>query len=279
MKSYTDIETGLLDASEGMKRTITALLCNAGRAIAIITATVTALAMFTDVSFQGIAGESFFSSLALLLTSAYIIYFSLEDAGEKLGERSHEYATAKERFDGVLAKIGGEDVEPMRAFCADYAARELEFRRKALMLSYGISRSMIEEYEKGELKDKRAKKGIRKLCSLRAAPLSPTMLLSTGKRQSREELRSPEGRRLPWLVVKLIPSTLCMTLTVSVMLTAKAGMTAADAINALLKLSSLPIIGFRGYSAGYSYVKNELSSWVGTKASILESYVKERDES
>jgi hypothetical protein len=66
-----------------------------------------------------------------------------------------------------------------------------------------------------------------------------------------------------------------MSITVSVMLSAKDGMTASDILNGILKLSALPVIGFRGFCAGYSYSKHTLSLWLETKAGILEAFFKE----
>ena len=66
-----------------------------------------------------------------------------------------------------------------------------------------------------------------------------------------------------------------MMITLSVMLSAKEGLTATDVLNGLLKLSALPLIGFKGYSAGYSYVKHNISLFLETKANILESFLNE----
>ena len=145
------------------------------------------------------------------------------------------------------------------------------------MLSRGISAQDLKSYSDGSLKDKKRRAAARAVLRIKPHTLTPAMLL-TGERGSiRDELKSPEKSRILRLIAKLIPTTVCMTVTVSVILTTKEGMSAADVINALLKLSSLPVIGFRGYSAGYGYVKNELSAWLATKTSIIEAFIKERD--
>ena len=46
----------------------------------------------------------------------------------------------------------------------------------------------------------------------------------------------------------------------------------------IFKLSALPIIGFKGYGAGYSYSKDTKSAWIDTKARILEQFVAQRDK-
>ena len=63
-----------------------------------------------------------------------------------------------------------------------------------------------------------------------------------------------------------------MTLTVSVALSTKDGLTAADILGGILKLSALPMIGFKGYSAGYNYSKHLASAWLETKAEIIEGF-------
>ena len=277
MKSYADVEYGILEAGERFKRGFTSLLNNSGRAVALITAVITAIATFTDVGFVGLASKEFIPSLILLLTSAYIIYFSLEDAGEKLGERSEEYKAREIKYKSAADKIGGEDIDAMRPFLEKYAEGELEYRRRAAMLSRGISPQDLKSYSDGSLKDKKRRAAARAVLRIKPHTLTPAMLL-TGERGSiKDELKSPEKSRILRLIAKLIPTTVCMTVTVSVILTTKEGMSLADVINALLKLSSLPVIGFRGYSAGYGYVKNELSAWLATKTSIIEAFIKERD--
>ena len=66
-----------------------------------------------------------------------------------------------------------------------------------------------------------------------------------------------------------------MIVTLSVMLTAKDGMTAADVIEALFKLMTLVIIGFRGYVSGCNYKKSEVPLWLDTRRRILDAFLKE----
>lgn len=63
-----------------------------------------------------------------------------------------------------------------------------------------------------------------------------------------------------------------MSVTVSVILTAKEGLDAATVIEGILKLSTLPVVGFRGYANGYSYVRKSFIPWIETKKRLLEAY-------
>ena len=70
-----------------------------------------------------------------------------------------------------------------------------------------------------------------------------------------------------------------MIFTASVILTAKADLSASVIIESLLKLSALPIIGFRAYVSGYNHAKDHESAWLETKTRILTAFINERDGS
>ena len=80
----------LASSIDGMRSAYTRLLEGASKIIAILALLIAMLVSFTDVRFQDFGGSAFTSSLAVMLISSYLIYFSLEDAGEKLGESSDE---------------------------------------------------------------------------------------------------------------------------------------------------------------------------------------------
>jgi hypothetical protein len=62
------------------------------------------------------------------------------------------------------------------------------------------------------------------------------------------------------------------------MLTAKDGLTATAVIEGILKLSTLPVVGFRGYAAGYSYIRRSYIPWIETKSRLLEAYNKKEEQ-
>ena len=66
-----------------------------------------------------------------------------------------------------------------------------------------------------------------------------------------------------------------MLLTVSIIPSIKEDMTASAIIEGILKLSSLPIIAFRGYSAGYFFSRRSRCAWIETKARLLEAFIGE----
>jgi hypothetical protein len=146
------------------------------------------------------------------------------------------------------------------------------------MLALEISNNDIEKYKSGTPTGRKKKRAIEKILGLKPIILTPSALLSRGKFKGRSELSNPERRKIPMLLLKILPSTLCMTVTVSVIMSFKENMTASDIVSGILKLSALPLIGFKGYSEGYSYAKNSLSLWLETKANILNKFTKQKTE-
>lgn len=259
-----------------LNRGYSTLLNNLGKAVAVITATVSLLLTFTDVTFGNFSSECFTSSLAVMLISSYLIYFSLESAGEKFGEGTVEYRTALEYYKSVSDKIGPDAIEAVRDFSAEYAKGEGEYRRRVYLASRGLSLSELDEWKSGKRFSKSESRVLKRASKIREKTLTPTLLLSV-ENARHSELENPERSKFFALLLKLVPSTLGTVFTVSVMLTAKDGLTAPAVIEGILKLSALPIIGFNGYTTGYEYVKNKKSQWLMTKARILEAFIKSRE--
>ncbi len=266
------LEIGLIEGENLIKKGGMLLINNVGKTIAVITLFVTALVTFTDVAFADFKTESFATSAIMLILASYLMYFSLEDAGERLGEESEEYRTALSKYEEEGKRIKGEDVDGLREFCLEYSRQELEYRKKAYVTSHALSVSEFEKYLSGEKTDRRSARIFKKASRLKAIPLTPKALLTKERENRRSELINPEKFKLFHLILKLIPTTVCMTVTVSVMLTAKEGLDAAKVIEGILKLSTLPIVGFRGYASGYSYVRKCYVPWIETKRRLLEAY-------
>jgi hypothetical protein len=108
---------------------------------------------------------------------------------------------------------------------------------------------------------------------MRSVKLSPALLLSRSSVSTKSELTSPGYRKIVSSLLSLLPSTICMIFTVSVMLTAKEGMTLSSVIDGIVKLSALPIIGFKGALDGYRFAKEDKSAWLETKARLITSYL------
>ncbi len=275
MKDKEKFEANLLGSGELMKRTGTFIVGNIGKSIAIITLVVSVLLVFTDIAFLGFGAKNFTSTLAVMLIGSYLMYFSLEEAGERLGEDSEEYKGASEKYKSSLSKISADDVSALREFCREYTLEELKYRRTNLLYFHNLSYSEYEKYLKngasGFTKD--ILKIFKKADKLKAIDITPKDLLSHERGTGKSELANPEAHKTARLALGLIPSTVCMTLTVSVMLTAKENLGAAEIIDGILKLSALPIIGLRGYATGYNYIKCNKTEWTETKSRLLDMFI------
>ena len=79
------------------------------------------------------------------------------------------------------------------------------------------------------------------------------------------------------MILRLIPSTVCTFFTVSVIISTKDGLTASSVIESILKLSTLPVIGLKGYSLGYEYTLGSEISWLELKTDLLDAFIKHRE--
>ena len=266
-------EKGLLEYGSLMKQSYAYIVGNCSKIIAIIVAIVAALLTFTEISVANFSGAEFTSTLMVLLICSYVIYFSLEDAGERLGESSSEFLAAAESYKSARSAITPSMIPSLRAYCIDYSAAELRFRRDSFLCSRGYSSEEYDDYLAGRVFPKASVKVFKKAKKLKAVNLSPTSLLSPERVAKHSELENPERRKRLLMLLKLIPSTLCMLLTASVILTVKENMSASVIIDGVIKLSTLPIIGFRGYESGYSYAKGAGAMWVETKARLINDFL------
>lgn len=275
MKDGFDL--GLISSGAFVKKGYSFLVANVGKTVALITLIITALVSFTEISFSDFRGESFTSTLIMMLIASYIMYFSLEDAGEKLGRESEGYKSLYDGYARLCSRISGEDIGPLRSFCLDYRNAELEYRRTNLLFSLGYTDEEYQSYIKGEKMGKKAELALGRVKKLKSAELDASMLLSAGK-NVKCEFKNPESRRLINMALRLIPSTACMLFTVSVMISTKDNLTVSGVIEALLKLATLPIIGLKGYAAGYEYATESECGWLEIKSRLLTSFIKSRNK-
>ncbi len=272
MSEYS-FDKDLLDVGGICSRTKSYLLSNGGKIIAGVTLAVAVVVMFTDITFSSFSSYEFFTTLLLMLLASYLMFFSLEDAGEGLGEESDEYKAAISRYYAAKERITANLIPELREFCTQYSRDELQYRRISMLTEHGYTKDEYQAYLDGKEFPRESKKIFKRCKRMCAVAISPQILLSANTRGFESELVNPEKRKLLHLALKLIPSTLCMAFTVSVMLSTKDGMTLDGVIDGIFKLTALPIVGLRGYSEGYSYVKNSKTLWVETKARLLETFL------
>ena len=160
MKSNFD--TMLLSSGSIMKKSGNMLVNNAGRAIAVITVIVAILVTFTDVGFTGFSTTSFTTTMIMMLIASYVMYFSLEDSGEKLGEESEEYKAAKAEYDEKIKALPPEKIPALRSFLEAYAKDELEYRRNVILLRHGYTANDFTAYCDGTPYTRKARRVFKK---------------------------------------------------------------------------------------------------------------------
>ena len=270
-----DTHSDLLELNGIIKQGYSSIIANAGRVIAAITLIIAVLVTFTDMAFSDFSSKSFTSTLTVMLISSYMMYFSLEDSGEREGEESEQFRQSSERYLTARAKITPDHIDPLRSFCLEYSRAELEYRRLSYLSERGYSKNDLAAYKRGERFPIRARRAFRHAEKMKAARLSPAILMSRSHSGNECEISNPTRRKIMGALGSLIPSTICMVFTVSVILTVKENMSIESVIEGLVKLCALPIIGLRGMLDGYRFAKEDKSSWLETKARLLESFLEE----
>lgn len=263
----------LLEIGGMLGRGYSSVIHNAGKIIACITLLIAVLVTFTDIAFSGFGGEKFTFALTVMLLSSYLMYFSLEDAGEKEGESTEEYKSALEKYSTLKKKITPENIDSLRSFCLDYSVRELEYRRLSFLMERGFSATDYALYKSGARFPKKARRAFRKAEKMRSISLTPSMLMSSSHLHKSNELVNPRKKKILGALGSLLPSTVCMVFTLSVMLTTKEGMTPSTVIDGIVKLSALPVVGFKGMIDGFRFSREDKSVYLESKARLIESFL------
>ena len=266
-----DFDSEILSLSERVRGGYAYLIANLSKIIAAVTAIVTAMLVFTDIAFLGFSSKEFTTTLALILISSYIMYFSLEEAGEKLYEDSEEYKRLAEEYTKVAEKISLERLLALREYCKKYADDELIFRRRSALLSIGSTEEDYERFLRGECVDKKTRRALGKISRMKRIDLTPEMLIYHGGGGA-IRIHDPKRGKTLMLILKILPSTVCMLFTASVVLSAKE-LDMVTVIEGIMKLSTLPIVGFRGYLNGYNYKKDNEAEWMKTKIRLIEGFL------
>ena len=266
------LEDGLIATDALTKRGYGVIIKNTGKLIAIITAFVALLLSFTDITLSELGGKELTNNIVVMLISSLVMFFSLEDAGERLAEDSEEYKDAIKEYEAIIKKIRGDDIKALREFCFDYSKEELLSRRRSMLLRSGISSTEYESFLAGESFKGQKGRHMKRASRLKAYPLTPEMLLSTKESAPKGELYDASKFKLAKMSIKLLPTIVCTLLTVSVALSMKEGLTASVIIESVIRLLTLPIVALRGYATGYNFSKNVSLPRLKIKRRILDSY-------
>ena len=268
-----DIEHTLLAGVDGLRRGYSAVIKNCGKLVAGLAALTVILVTFTEIGFCDFGTRELTANVLLLLVASYVIYFSLEDAGEALGRESEEYLKVQKHLSTLCESIRAEMIGELRVFVEEYVKNELRQRREAMLSVNGKTIAEYEEYRKGKAVSGRDRRIFRRVKGLRAIKLGAGTLLSA-RRGFGAEMKNPRGPKLIGLCVRLIPTTVCTVFTASIMLGIKDGLGMTEVIEGIVRLCPLPIVALRGYSQGYTYVTEKEVEWMTAKARLLEAFLR-----
>lgn len=268
------LEDGIIGADVLVKRGGAAIIKNTGKLIATLTLIVAALLTFTDVTLGGIVENEMTGTLVMMLIATYLMYFSLEESGERLGEESEEYKAQMVRYSDARATAYEINARELRAFCEEYSTAELEYRRRRYLTGLGYSVEEYDSWASGGSAYGKQLRAFRRARKMKAAEITPAKLLNDSDGKGGASLRNPESTKLLRMLVSLLPTAACMCVTVSVMLSVKDGLTASAILEGILKLVTLPIVGIRGYSAGYAQVMHRRIPWMKARTELLSEFIK-----
>ena len=273
-----DFDPTLLASGNLVKKGYRLLAENVGKTVAIITAIIAVLVSFTEIGFYEFGKEEITANMILITVASYIIYFSMEDAGERLGRTEEEYLATERAYIEVRDRIEASDTPLLREYCKEYTEAELEHRRGMILAEGGLTEKDFAEYKEGRKFPLKERLALSRAKNSRPIDLTIGTLLSERNSETRE-LRNPDALKPLRLFLSLIPSTLCTFFTVSLMLSTKDGLTVETVIESILKLSCLPIVALRGYSRGYTHAKEGQSAWLRAKTSLIQGFLKKKTES
>ena len=256
---------------------IGAIIESGGKVIAAITLVVSALVTFTNISFSTALTESFTAEMLIMLLSSYLMYFSMEEEGERIAETTDIYKNAFSRYEGLCSKVSASEIPRLRDFLTRYSEEDQKYRRQICLMRYGATPEEYERMRGASSHTKRESRILRQVERIKPVRLLPHSLINNERGGKKSELSSPEGHKLISMITRLIPTTVCTVFTVSVMLTAKDELCASAVIEGILKISALPIIGFKGYISGYKYARGMKRSYIETKSRIIEQFIASRE--
>ena len=275
MRATDKNSTPTLDGLLTERRALSFIAECGSKIVAALTVILAAAVIFADVSFASVGTVSYTSTLLVLLVSTYLMYFSLEDVGERAGEETDEARAAILRYNEVKKRIKPDAIGALRKFLAEYSAEELSFRQKTVLAAGGLSEDDLVAYLDGKQFCREERRVLRRAARQRASILTPATVLTGMESQARGELENPEKRKFIGLALRLIPTSVCMLFTVSLALSAKDGLTASTVLDGIFKLSSLPLAGLRGYRAGYIFARYTRTAWCEVKTRVLEAFLSE----
>jgi hypothetical protein len=222
---------------------------------------------FTDVSILALSAESLTLKMAIYAAVTAIMFFALEEEGERAGREEGTYKKNEKAFLAAKAAVTPMHYGALEKFCARYVEEELSERRAVLLLSHGITDRDAPLPAQIE----------RKMKALKPLEVSAASLLDPSTHPERSPLSDPERRRKRRLAVRLLPSLLCSIFGIGIAVGVRGALTPSAIIEGLFKISALLIVALRGYAVGYLFIGDAQIPFLQAKTRLLEQFLYEQN--
>lgn len=247
--------------------------------------------IWTDIRIADLLTIRFAGDLLAFLLLFYMMFFTCQDAGNKNGKRDPDYTAVQEEYRKQRNKIRNEGAElDIPEFCEFYVRKELKDFRSRILLNANIRYDDWEkEYVDLDelvmlvpLKSKKFEKALRgdtisnenmiklrairrlsprkrsaiiKACLVKPLEINPDlMMLDDGEEPSRMPIseKSIKKKQVQKDVIALCRITVMMFCSISLAGDFLIDMSISTLIFGLVKLVSLIITGYNGYSTGFT---------------------------
>ena len=222
---------------------------------------------FTDVSFLSLSAESLTLKMAVYAAVTVIMFYALEEEGERTGRAESAYKESEKAFLAVKTAVTPAHYGALDEFCERYIEEELSKRRSLFLLSHGITRGDAPLPAPLE----------RKMKALKPLRVTAATLLDPSATPRHSPLESPERRRKCRLAARLLPSLLCSVFGIGIAVGVRGVMTPSAIIEGLFKISALLIVALRGYAVGYLFIGDAETPFLQAKTRLLEQFLCEQN--
>lgn len=259
--------------------------------IATIIVMLTVALIWTDIRIKDLLTVHFAADLLAFLLLFYMMFFTLQDFGNRGGRLDKEYAKVHERYLAEREKVRSSGAElDLPDFCDFYATKELRDIRRRILLNANIR---IEEWEqewavlddyamlallpRGKFMRKirsadvskeiysklidlrkmstRKKTAIVRACLVKPLDISPDLImLDDGDKASRSPIaeKSIKEKQMQKDAFALARITAMMFLSISIAGEIIVDFSYATLVFGVIKLASLIVTGYQGYLIGYT---------------------------
>jgi hypothetical protein len=225
---------------------------------------------------------------ATLLTIYILNLVVNADDGKDAGKRDERYIESQAKYKEVVERvISSGRSRYLDFFCRDRREKNLIERRRLVLSRAGIGYGKyLREYigkEPPEDLPKDKQRAIMEANAMRMETLTPSMLLTAGKRDEGNHIIGEDPKRKYWgtLIVRIISSAILTLIIASPDGSSVSAPTVARVAAGLVKLSSYVVSGYFGYYTGYNHTAVDVASYTVSQTRLLseaDQWIGEREK-